>query len=115
MEVEKRLECDFLGTVQRLSSVLAVVVVAFLAAVAIISTQLQSVRRSENADLLLSINARHPILSLAQTLVTDEVPSQLAMTTASALSILQNLCGQPPNALPGSVSSYAAVKRNREK
>ena len=93
---------------------LAIVGVAFLAAVAIISNHIISNRRNSSTELLSS-SSQLAVLSLAQTLVNDDVPTRLAETTASALSILQNLCSQPPADLPGSVNTYAAVKRNREK
>ena len=98
---------------QRVSSALAVVAVAFVAAVAITTTQLHSIRHHESE--LLSSNPQLSILSLAKTLERDHVPTQLAVTTASALSLLQNLCSQPPNSVGGSIDTYAGVKRNREK
>jgi hypothetical protein len=97
---------------QRVLSALAVVAIAFLAAVAIITTQLHSIKRHDSA--LLSSNIQLSILSLAKTLEKDQVPTQLAVNTASALSLLQNLCSQPPG-VGGSINTYAAVKRNREK
>ena len=114
LPLEKYTTVTDLPNEQRLSSVLAIIAIGFLAAVTIIATQLRSVR-TDGTTALLASHGQLSVLSLAQTLVNDDVPSRLAMTTASALSILQNLCSQPPSALPGSVSSYAAVKRNREK